>query len=72
MYVWMPTAHQSTFAVAAFWGVSDVYECLQYLQLALVAANEKPPGCNSPHDCLVMLSINLATFCANYSTNMPN
>ena len=28
-------------------------------------------GCNSPHDCLVMLSGDLATFCAIYSTNMP-
>ena len=29
------------------------------------------PGYNSPHDCLVMLSIDLATFCAIYSTNRP-
>ena len=67
----MPTVHLSAFAVAAFWGVSDVYKCPQCLQLALVAVNEKPPGCNSPHDCLVMLSIDLATFCAIYSTIMP-
>ena len=73
MCVWMPTAqpHQSAFAVAAFWAASDVHECSQCLQLALVAANEKPPGCNLPHDCVVMLSIDLATFCAIYSTNMP-
>ena len=58
----MPTVHQSAFAVAAFWGVSDVHEFPQCLQLALVAVNEKPPGCNLPHNYLVMLSSDLATF----------
>ena len=44
----MPTAHQSGFAVAAFSGVSEVHECLKCLHLALLAANEKSPGCKSP------------------------
>ena len=71
MCVWMPKAHQSAFAVVASSGMSDVHECSECLQLALMAANEKPPGCKSPHDWLVMLSIDLATFCGIYSTNRP-
>ena len=33
--------------------------------------SEKPPGCKLPHDWLVMLSTDLATFGAIYSTNGP-
>ena len=57
--MWMPTAHRSAFAVATF---SDLHRCLDCLQLALLAVNKKSPGCKLPHDWLVMLSIDLATF----------
>ena len=37
-----------------------------YLKLALLAVIEKPPGSKSPNKWLVMLSIDLATFCDAY------
>ena len=51
--------------------MSDIHECSECLQLALVIANEKPPGCKLPHDWLMLLSIDLVTFCGIYSTNEP-
>ena len=49
----MPTAHRSAFTVAA----SDVHQCLDCFQLAMLAVNEKLPGCKLPRDWLVVLSI---------------
>ena len=42
--------------------MSDVHGCLDCLQLALLVVNEKPLGCKSPHDWLMMLSVDLVTF----------
>ena len=43
---------------------------LGWLQMALVAVHKQTLGCKPPHDCLLMLSIDLATFCGR-STNGP-
>ena len=65
MCVWMPTAHQSDFAVAAFCGIPDIHaRVFVCLHLALLPVNEKPPSCKPPHNCPVVLSIDLATFVA--------
>ena len=44
-------------------------QVLKLSLIVLLAVIEKPPGCKLPHDWLVMLSTNLATFGAIYSTN---
>ena len=35
-----------------------------FIRLCCMAVNEKPPDCKLPHDWLVMLSTELATFWA--------
>ena len=64
MCVLFPTANQSAFSVAAFSGLSDVHDCSGGPQLTLVAIGKKLLGCNSPHNYLTMLCIDLATFVA--------
>ena len=71
MCVLLSTANQSAFSEAAFSGLSDVHERLGGLQLALVVIGEKQPGCNSSHNCLMILCIDLATFCDILSTVGP-
>ena len=63
MCVLLPTANQSAFSVTGFFSWSDVHECSGGLQLALMAVGEKQPGCNLPHNCLMILCIDLSTFC---------
>ena len=55
----------------AFSGLSDIHEHLGGLQLALVAIGKKQPGCNLPHNCLMMLCIDVATFCCILNTVGP-
>ena len=64
----LPTANQLAFSVAAFSSLSDVHKWSCVFQLALVAIGEKQPGCNSLHNCLMMLCIDLATLCGILST----
>ena len=71
MCVLLPTANQSAFSETAFTGLSDVHECSGGLQLALVAIDEKQPGRNSSHNCLMLLCIDVATFCDILSTVGP-
>ena len=63
MCVLLPIANQLAFSEAAFSGLSDVHEHSGGLQLALVAIGKKQPGCNSSHNYLMILCIDLATFC---------
>ena len=52
---WMPTAHQSVFAVAAFCVCQTSMGARIGLQLALLAVNERPLGYKLPHDWLVLI-----------------
>ena len=38
--VWMPTVHRSAFTVATFYGMSEIHDCLDCLQLALLPSHE--------------------------------
>ena len=61
MCVLMPTTHQLAFSVADFSGMSDIHERSGTVQSAFLAIDEKQAGYKSPHYCLMMLSIDLAT-----------
>ena len=51
---------QATFDVACFWGLSDMHECLGRLQMALHPFDKQTASCNSPHDKLMSLAMDLA------------
>ena len=54
---------KSNFVGAAFWGMSDIHQCSVDLDMAVAALNKQPLGWTSPNDWLLLLSIDLATFC---------
>ena len=41
---------RAAFAVACFWGLSDVHECSGRLQMAAYPLDKQTAGCNSPQD----------------------
>ena len=47
---------------ATFWGVSDVHQCSNGLEMAVVTLHKQALGCRSPNDWLLLLFIDLATF----------
>ena len=51
---------QATFAVACFWGLSDIYKCSGRFQMALHPLDKQTASCNSPHDWLISLVMDLA------------
>ena len=51
---------QAAFAVTCFWGLSDIHECSGRLQMALHPLDKQTTSCNSPHDWLMSLSVDLA------------
>ena len=53
----------AAFAVACFWGLSDIHECLGLLQMASHPLDKQTAGCNSPHDWLMSLAMDLAALC---------
>ena len=54
---------QVAFAVACFWGLSDIHKCLGHLQMAAYLLDKQAAGCNSPYDWLMSLPMDLATLC---------
>ena len=54
---------QVAFAVACFSGLSDVHECLGGLQMATYPLDKLTAGCNSSHNWLVCLAMDLAALC---------
>ena len=54
---------RAAFAVACFSGLSDVHECLVGLQMATYPLDKQTAGCNSPHNMLVCLAMDLAALC---------
>ena len=54
---------RAAFPMACFSGLSDVYECSGGLQMATYSLDKQTAGCNSPHDWLVCLAMDLAALC---------
>ena len=54
---------QAAFAVACFWGFSDVHECTGRLQMAAYPLDKQTAGCNSPHNWLMSLAMDLTALC---------
>ena len=48
---------QAAFAMTCFWGLSDVHECSDGLQMAPSPLDNHTAGCNSPHDWLMSLAM---------------
>ena len=53
---------QAAFAVACFWGLSDIHECLGCLQMAPHPLEKQIASYNSPRDWLMILTMDLAAF----------
>ena len=54
---------QAAFVVACFCGLSDVHECFVCLQTAAYPIDKQTAGCNSSHDWLMSLAMDLAALC---------
>ena len=54
---------RAAFAVACFWGLSDIHECTGRLQMAAYPLDKQAAGCNSPHDWLMSLAMDLQCNC---------
>ena len=66
--------NQQLISLLLLWLVSEVYvshvhKHLSCCHLTLLAFDENSPSCKSPHDWLVMLSIDLTTCCGIYRLN---
>ena len=59
----MPKVTRAAFAVACFSGLSDVHGCSGGLQMATYPLDKQTAGCNSPHNWLVCLAMDLAALC---------
>ena len=56
----------AAFAVAWFCGLSDVHECTGRTQMAAYPLDKQTAGCNSPHDWLMTLAMDLTALCDTY------
>ena len=54
---------QAALAVAYFRGLSDVHECQGGLQMAPSPLDKQTASCNSQHDWLMSLAMDLAALC---------
>ena len=50
---------RAAFAGAGFCGLSDIHECTGRLQMAAYPLGKQTAGCNSPHDWLMSLAMDL-------------
>ena len=53
----------AAFAVACFRGLSDVHESTGCLQMTAYPLAKQTAGCNSPHDWLMSVAIDLIALC---------
>ena len=53
----------AAFAVACFLGLSDVHECMGRLQMTAYLLGKQTAGCNSPHNWLISLAMDLTALC---------
>ena len=58
----LKVAH-AAFAVACFWGLRDIHEGTNVLQIAPSPLDKQTAGCDSPHDWLMSLAMHLAALC---------
>ena len=58
---------RAAFAVACFLGLTDIHECSGGLQMATYSFDKQTTGCNSPHDWLLSLAMDLAALCDTYA-----
>ena len=61
--VMMLKVAQAAFGVACFWGLSDVYKCSGYLQIAPYPLDKQTGSCSSSHYWLMSLVMDLAALC---------
>ena len=54
---------QTAFSVAYFWGLLDVHKCSGGLQTAPYPLDKQTATCNSPHNWLMSLAMDLAGLC---------
>ena len=54
---------QAVFAVACFSGLSDIHKCSGGLQMAPYPIDRQTAGCNSPHDWLMSVAVDLVALC---------
>ena len=54
---------RAAFAMACFLGLSDVHECTGRLQMAAYPFGKQTAGCNSPHNWLMSLAMDLTALC---------
>ena len=54
---------RAAFAVACFSGLLDVYKCMGRLQMAAYLLGKQTAGCNSPHNWLMSLAMDLTALC---------
>ena len=54
---------QATFAAACFSGLSDIHECLGVLQMIPSPLDKQTADCDSLHDWLMSLAMDLAALC---------
>ena len=59
----MPKVTRAAFAVACFSDLSDVLECSGGLQMVTYPLDKQTASCNSPHNWLVCLAMDLAALC---------
>ena len=71
MPVPVPKVHRSAFAGACFTGVSDVLGGAGVHKEALAGHNRMSTDQDLPHDWIMILAIDLATFCGTFSTIGP-
>ena len=60
--MFMPKVAQAAFGMACFWGLLDVYKCLGHLQMVTYPFDKQTAGCDSSHDWLMSLAMDLAAF----------
>ena len=53
----------AAFAVACLRGLSDIHECMGHLQMAAYPLGKQTADCNSPHDWLISLAMDLTALC---------
>ena len=52
------------FTVACFLGLSDVHMCLGHIQMAAYPLDKQTAGCNSSHNWLISMAMDLAALLA--------
>ena len=63
---------QTAFTQASLSSLSDIHECLGGLQMAPSSLDKQTVGCNSPHNWLMILAMDLAALCDMWSINVSH